>query len=96
MIFDKILKTNTGFMKYRLLICCILLINMDFFGQEVLILAEENNPISNVAVFNFQKTKSTLSSSEGFVNLSRFKKNELLIMQHPNYVEKKLTKHPNL
>ncbi|MAQ47462.1 MAG: hypothetical protein CMD27_01095 [Flavobacteriales bacterium] len=76
----------------RLLICCILLINMKFLGQEVLILDETNNPISNVAVFNSKKTKSALSNSEGFVNLSRFKKNEILTMQHPNYVEKKLTK----
>ena len=92
MIFDKILKINAWTMKYRLLICCALFINLIFFGQEVLILDEENNPISNVAVFNSQKTKSILSNSEGFVNLSRFTKNETLTMQHPNYVEKKIAK----
>ena len=92
MVFDRILQTNRRVMIIRLLICCIFLTCLNFFGQEVLILDEENNPISNVAVFNSEKTKSILSNYEGFVNLSRFKKREILIMQHPNFVEKKIAK----
>ena len=64
MIFDRILQTNRGTMIFRLLICCIFLTNLNFFGQEVLILDEENNPISNVAVYNSEKTKSILSNYE--------------------------------
>ena len=69
-----------------------MLIHINFWGQEILILDEEKNPIRNVAVFNSKNTKSTLSNSEGFVNLSRFEKTELLTMQHPNYKEKKIVK----
>ncbi|RPG58004.1 MAG: hypothetical protein CBD51_005780 [Flavobacteriales bacterium TMED191] len=76
----------------RLLIICIMLIHINFWGQEILILDEEKNPITNVAVFNSKNTKSALSNSEGFVNLSRFEKTELLTMQHPNYEEKKIVK----
>ena len=64
----------------RLLIICVMLIHINFWGQEILILDEEKNPIRNVAVFNSKNTKSTLSNSEGFVNLSRFEKTELLTM----------------
>tara|TARA_Y100000589_G_scaffold70891_2_gene63191 strand:+ start:528 stop:2996 length:2469 start_codon:yes stop_codon:yes gene_type:complete len=56
------------------------------FSQEVIILDSEQNPISNVAVFNASKTKSALSDNHGIINLSRFLENEKILFQHPSYL----------
>ena len=65
--------------------CVFLFVISIISGQEVLILDENNNPIPNVALFNEKKTISTLSSISGEANISRFKNNELIYIQHPIY-----------
>ena len=67
-------------------IFCFFLFVIGFTSsQEVLILDENNNPIPNVALFNENRTISTLSNIGGEVNISRFKNNELIYIQHPLY-----------
>ncbi len=54
-------------------------------GQEVIVIDQENNPVSKVAAFNSSKTKSSLSNSEGIINLSRFLNQDTIFFQHPSY-----------
>ena len=55
------------------------------FGQEVIIIDNNNNPIHNAAVFNEDKSIYVLSDINGVVNLTRFSNNEKLFFQHPKY-----------
>lgn len=65
--------------------CFFLFAINTLFAQEVLILDENNNPIPNVALFNENQKISALSNINGEVNISRFKNNELIYIQHPLY-----------
>jgi len=62
------------------------------FGQQVIVIDEQKNPIDNVSAFNVSKTKSTLSNNEGLINLSRFFDTDTVCFQHPNYKFKKILK----
>ena len=62
------------------------------FGQEIIVVDAEKNPIANVSAFNSSKTKGVLSNKDGIVNLSRFLSSDTIFMQHPNYALKKLIK----
>ena len=54
-------------------------------GQEFIVIDEENNPVSRVAAFNFNKTKSSLSNNDGIINLSRFLNSDTIFFQHQGY-----------
>ena len=70
----------------------IFLITNSVFCQEIIIVDENNNPVSNAAVFNKDKSITALSDLNGVVNLSRFSSNELISFQHPRYAPQEILK----
>ncbi|CAM1350516.1 TonB-dependent receptor [Tenacibaculum insulae] len=69
------------------------------FSQELTIIdAETGKPISEVAIFNKNKTTSAISTTDGKVDVSDFKMSEILIFSHVSYAnfqEKKATLKQN-
>lgn len=58
------------------------------FSQSLIITdAETGKSIDGVAVFNKNKTTAAISGVDGVVNISDFKKNEILIFSHVGYAE---------
>ena len=55
-------------------------------GQEVIVIDQENNPVSKVAAFNSSKTKSSLSNSEGIINLSGYDIKNIPAQEFRSYV----------
>ena len=66
------------------------LISLNIWAQEIIVVDQQNNPISSVAVYNKSKTVSSLSDQEGTISLSRFFATDTLFFQHPSYKLKKL------
>ncbi|GEQ85044.1 hypothetical protein ULMS_05520 [Patiriisocius marinistellae] len=81
-------------MKKTVLYLSILLISVTTaFSQEIQILDNDSSdPIPGVAVFNPDKTKSAVSDFDGFVNISGFRDNEVLIFQHISHAALQLKK----
>ncbi|WP_245812801.1 TonB-dependent receptor [Flagellimonas flava] len=75
---------------------CILfffLATLNVFAQEITVLdAESGNPIANIAIFNRDKSKSTVSNLNGKADLEVFSKNERIILRHLSYDEYTTTK----
>ena len=58
------------------------------FSQSLIITdAETGKSIDGVAVFNKNKTTAAVSGVDGVVNISDFKKNEIIIFSHVGYAE---------
>ncbi|PLX10232.1 MAG: TonB-dependent receptor [Marinilabiliales bacterium] len=73
-------------MKKILIVFICVFIFGNLYSQTLLFKdAETNELVADVAVFNQDKTKSTLSNSNGEVNLSIFLSDELISIQHPTY-----------
>ena len=68
------------------------LVSAVVFSQEIIIIDDQFNPISDIAIYNVDKTKSSLSNEFGVINISRFTSDEKLIIQHPNYERKEIIK----
>ena len=68
------------------------LVSAVVFSQEIIIIDDQYNPIPDVAIYNVDKTKSSLSNEFGVINISRFTNAEKLIIQHPNYETKEIIK----
>lgn len=63
------------------------------FSQEISILdADTSEPISNVALYNNDKSKTILSDNKGKCDLSIFDKGERIIFRHISYQQRKLSK----
>ena len=63
------------------------------FSQKVMILEQESEKkINNVFVYNKAQTVNTLSNSLGFIDLSIFIKDDSLILTHPNYLTRIISK----
>ena len=63
-------------------------------AQKVVILDQETNePIPSVAIFNLDKSRTALSSSDGSVDFSLFDKNERITLKHIGYQTKRATKN---
>ena len=78
----------------RLNLCLFLLLACVISAQEITILdLDTREPISNVAVYNNDKTKTALSDFDGKCDLSAFEKNERLNFQHIRYDIHKSTKN---
>lgn len=75
------------FLKNRdLLAITFCLVCFNIFAQELIVKDDQDNSrISNVSVHNTQKTISVLSDFEGFLDLSKFNKNDTLIFSHLSY-----------
>ncbi len=75
------------------LLCLFVLSCVVSTAQEVLVLdASSKEPIPGVAVFNSSKTKSTVSSIDGKVDLNGFSENERVIFQHITHIRTVLVK----
>lgn len=62
-------------------------------AQEIKVLDfDTNQPIANVAVFNADKTKTTLTNVKGVCNLAIFDKNELIFFKHIGFETYRTTK----
>ena len=68
------------------------LVSTVVFSQEIIIIDDQYNPIPDVAIYNVDKTKSSLSNEFGVINISRFTSAEKLFIQHPNYEKKEIIK----
>jgi|UPI00082A2751 hemoglobin/transferrin/lactoferrin receptor protein len=63
-----------------------LLISFSFYAQEVIVLdADSGIPISNLAVFNKDKSKTTITDYNGKTDLGVFNPNEQITFQHLSY-----------
>lgn len=74
-------------MKQVLCIILLLVINVSVAQSIQILNAENNQPISGVAVFNESMSKSVVSNKLGFVDLAIFSTNELLVIKHISYLE---------
>ncbi|MFC2152572.1 TonB-dependent receptor plug domain-containing protein [Bacteroidota bacterium] len=73
-------------MKKTLFTLISLYITIFSFGQTLQFKdAESNEPVADVAVYNYDRTKSILSNEEGKISLEIFSMNELIYLQHPSY-----------
>ena len=70
----------------NILAVAICLVYLNSFSQELIVKdSQDNSKISNITVYNTQSTISVLSNSEGFLNLSKFNKNDTLVFSHLSY-----------
>lgn len=71
---------------------CVLL-SLSANAQQIQVVNKlTNEPIPGVAVYNSNKSKSTISNFEGFVDIDTFLSGELLYFQHLSYVSKSVKK----
>jgi len=70
-------------MRTLLIILCFIGFSIDTFAQKIQVLDQENQePISAVAVFNSEKTKTGITDFDGFVDISKFSNEETINFQH--------------
>ena len=63
-------------------------------AQKIQVLEKENDtPISGVAVYNSEKTKSGITDFNGYVDVSKFSEGELITFQHISHVNVSITKN---
>ncbi|MCF6213337.1 MAG: TonB-dependent receptor [Flavobacteriaceae bacterium] len=66
----------------------LLLYSFNAFAQKVIILdVKTHQPIVNVAVFNEDKSKNTISNKKGEVDISIFSDSDILTFSHVAYIE---------
>jgi len=69
-----------------LLILISLLSSVLLYGQAVTVIdSETSSPVADVAMYNKDRTKSTLSDENGIVSLANFTGSEIIFVQHPSY-----------
>ncbi len=78
----------------RLIFCFILLFFTTILrSQEITVLDKESGePIFNVAIFNKDKSKSTLTNFDGKANISAFSEGEIIFFKHMNHRQYHTTK----
>lgn len=63
------------------------------FSQKIQVMKiESQKPVSGVAVYNTEKTKSGITDFDGIVDISKFSENEEITFQHISHVNISLTK----
>lgn len=73
---------STGF------ILIFLLASLNVFAQEITVLdADTGNPVANIAIYNKDRSKSTVSNLNGKTDLGIFGKNERITFRHISYEE---------
>ena len=71
----------------------LLVSTLQIFGQSLQIKdADTHKPVADMAIFNEDKTKSTMSNAEGIVKIDAFSDTEMIYFQHPSYVNVSKTK----
>ena len=78
----------------RSIICgIVLMFSVTLSGQKITILdIETREPILNVAIYNFDKSKTALSDFDGKCDVSIFDRNERLTFKHISYEVRKSSK----
>ncbi len=77
----------------RIMCVLVFVLSQGITGQEITILdTETQQPISNVAVFNVDKSKTALSDFDGKCDLSIFDSNERITFKHISYQPRKSTR----
>ena len=62
-------------------------------AQKIQVLEKKNKgPVSGVAVYNSEKTKSGITNFEGHIDISNFSESELITFQHISHVNISITK----
>tara|TARA_R110000868_G_scaffold124959_4_gene330088 strand:- start:17587 stop:20016 length:2430 start_codon:yes stop_codon:yes gene_type:complete len=78
---------------YRVVFILFFFISQAFMAQEITVIdVDSKNPIFNVAVFNADKSKTSLTDFDGNCNLSVFDKNERITFKHLGHEIYKTTK----
>ncbi|MDT0685395.1 TonB-dependent receptor [Autumnicola psychrophila] len=68
-------------------------LSLSVYAQEIQVFDKETNePLPNVAIYNPEKTKSTLTNFDGFADITKFSTNEILIFKHVSHDEVRLRK----
>lgn len=81
-------------MRYLVLLCFFFSVFQTVSGQKITILdLDTKEPIINVAVYNTDRTKTTLSDFDGKCDLSIFDENERVVFKHISYEIRKITKN---
>ncbi|MFO7720901.1 MAG: TonB-dependent receptor plug domain-containing protein, partial [Gillisia sp.] len=63
------------------------------YAQEITVLDRESRiPLSNVAIYNKEKTKSTLTNFDGIADISGFSNDQILIFKHVSHHELRIKK----
>ena len=74
-------------MKNYLLIAWLVFFSLNLSAQEVRILnVAKNEEVVNVAVYNQDRSESTLSDEEGYISLHEFSELDTLFFQHTSFV----------
>jgi len=77
----------------RIVFILILLAFQGVFAQEIIIMDQDtSDPLPNVAIYNSDKSKTTITDFEGKADLTIFKNNERIILKHISYQTKKAAK----
>ncbi len=80
-------------MKRTYFFSVFLLISISISAQQIQVLGElDQQPVSGVAVFNEDSSKSGITSFDGLVDISRFSENERIVFKHISHLTKTLTK----
>ena len=68
------------------LILLLLLLTVPIRGQQVLVTDQDTgSPLSNVAIYNADRSRSTLTTEAGIAFLDLFEKREKITFDHPRY-----------
>ena len=76
----------------KYLIIILLFFFNPIIGQKIKVVDSQNDPIYNVGFFNKDQTKAKFSNFKGEVDLSEFKTNDSIIVQHPTFKNKYILK----
>lgn len=62
-------------------------------AQEIKVLDQDSGePLVNVAIYNLNKTKNSITNLQGKADVSMFKLNEMLVFKHISHLEKRMLK----
>ena len=79
-------------MRIFVFLSCVLF-NINLFSQHIIVLdSATEEPLSNVMIFNAEKTKTSLSNFEGRADISKFDSTEELFFQHISHEVLKIKK----
>jgi len=65
----------------------ILILNIYFTDAQQLRVIDKSNlrPVDNVAIYNLDHTKTTLTNIDGIANFDAFDRNDTIVFQHPSF-----------